>query len=66
MANRGQEAIVGRSSFRDSAESVGPNDIDLNRIASECANHIVDELQNGKNVQSTEKPFVPYLRYLLT
>ena len=32
-----------------------PNDIDLNRIASECANHIVDELQNGKNVQSNRK-----------
>ena len=32
-----------------------PNDIDFNRIASECANHIVDELQNGKNVQSNRK-----------
>jgi len=32
-----------------------PNDIDLNRIASECAKHIVEELQNGKNVQSNRK-----------
>lgn len=32
-----------------------PDDIDLNRIAAECAKHIVDELQNGKNVKCNRK-----------